>query len=91
MDVLGSMAQARTTRWPLHIYKTGLRLERPSGTYAVLAFERGPANPAGDIRCFAALTKELLSSSRLSFTFEQPEEPEVAEGVEGEEAGKVPF
>lgn len=58
---------------PLYVYRTRLELEQPNGTYAVLTFGRGPANPTQQIRGFAVLTKELLASSKLDFTFEQPE------------------
>lgn len=78
---------------PLFVYQTHLGLVQPNGTYAVLTFQRGPVNSAKDIRHFAELTRELLASSRLDFTFEQPEEveavEEAVEAAEGEE--KLPF
>ena len=73
---------------PLYVYQTRLGLMQPNGTYAVLTFERGPANSAKDIRGFAALTKDLLASRRLDFTFEQPEEVDVAEESEEDD---LPF
>jgi len=73
---------------PLYVYQTHLGLMQPNGTYAVLTFERGPANSAKDIRGFAALTKDLLASRRLDFTFEQPEEVDIVEESEGDD---LPF
>ena len=76
---------------PLYVYRTRLGLDCPQGTYSVLTFERGPANSPQDIRTFAKVTKELLASTRLDFSFEQPEEAEVVE--EGEASGEesLPF
>lgn len=76
---------------PLYVYRTHLGLEQPNGTYAVLTFERGPANTPNDIRAFAALTKELLASTRLDFAYEQPEAVEVVSEESEEEKDDLPF
>ena len=70
---------------PLYVYQSHLGLIQPKGTYSVLSLERGQANSPGDIRHFAELTRELLASKRLDFTFEQPEV------VEDAEAEDLPF
>ena len=76
---------------PLYVFRTHLGLEQPNGTYAVLSFERGPANSVRDIRYFAGLTEELLASRRLDFTFEQPEEPEMMGESSGSPKEEIPF
>lgn len=59
---------------PLFVYRVKLKLERPEGTYAVLTFELVDTNSGTEIMRYAELCEELRASSKVDFTYEEPED-----------------
>lgn len=62
---------------PLFVYKVRLTLDQPTGTYAVISFEKIGVNPPDVIKRYAKLAEALIGSSRINFEAEQPEDAEV--------------
>lgn len=69
---------------PLFVYKTRLGLEMPEGTYAVITYETTETNSPSEIERYAKICEELMASSKIDYTFEQPEDV-------SEEEVEVPF
>jgi len=59
---------------PLFIYKTRLSLEMPTGTYAVITYEPIETNTPSQIERYAKICEELMTSSKIDYTFKQPED-----------------